>query len=174
MNPRRVSALLCAAGAVLIAWAVLSPSWWRGRIETPTATADLKIGLVSLTGCTHDAAGVWRCESADWKRIGVTPDSALWVWSGRLLFGVGVAAAIGMALTALLAGVPIEATLPISPQRLTIAFVLAALALLGLYRVSTPEAISVLLGSGRSWWVSALGLVIGGVGIYRELRAAAD
>lgn len=172
MGPRRISALLCVVGALLIAWGILSTSWWRGRIEAPGVTVELKIGLTDLSGCTHDAAGVWRCETTDWKRVGVTPDSALWVWSGRLLFGVGVAIVIGLALTALFAGVPIEASLPISPQRVTVAFILAALVLVGLYRVSTPEAIAVLLDAGRSWAMTLVGLVAGGVGVYRELRDA--
>lgn len=174
MGPRRISALLCVAGALLIAWSVLSTSWWRGRVEARGARATLGIGLTSLRGCTHDQTGAWRCESIEWKRVGVTPDSALWVWSGRLLFGVGVAIAIGLGLIAILAGVPIEASLPFSPQRITLAFIVAALLLVGLYRISTPEIISRLLESGRSWLLMLGGLVAGGLGAYRELDPPSD
>jgi hypothetical protein len=159
---------------MLIAWGVLSTSWWGGRVEAPGARATLGIGLTSLRGCTGDGAGVWRCDSIEWKRVGVTPDSALWVWSGRLLFGVGVVSAIGLGLIAILAGVPIEASLPFSPQRLTLAFILAALVLVGLYRISTPEVISRLLESGRSWLLVLGGLIAGGLGAYRELNPASD
>jgi len=172
MTPRRISALLCLVGAALIAWGVMTKAWWGARLDTPVMVADLKIGLVSLTGCTHDGAGVWRCESVDWKQLGVTTDSALWVWSGRLLFGVGLAAAIAFALTALLAVAPIEASLPVSPPRVGLAFASVALLLVGLYRVSTPEGVTILLHAGRSWWLTLGGLVLGGVGAFRELRGA--
>lgn len=174
MGPRRISALLCVAGALLIAWGVLTTSWWRGRVEAPGARATLRIGLTSLRGCAHDQAGVWRCESIEWKRVGVSADSALWVWSGRLLFGVGVAIAIGLGLIAILAGVPIEASLPFSPQRLTLAFLVAGLLLVGLYRISTPEVISRLLESGRGWLLVLGGMAAGGLGAYRELDPSTD
>ncbi|HVK72778.1 MAG TPA: hypothetical protein VM734_05635 [Kofleriaceae bacterium] len=172
MTPRRLSALLCLAGAVLIAWAVLTNAWWSARIRNDVAVADLKIGLVSLTGCTHDAGGTWRCESVDWKRVGVTADSALWVWSGRLLFGVALAAAIALAVTAVIAAVPRPVSLPVSPPRLALAFGAVAVVLIGLYRVSTPDMIKLLLDGGRGWWLSLAGLAVGAVGAVRELDPA--
>lgn len=169
MTPRRISAVLCLAGALLLAYGALTSRWWAARLETPVAVADIKIGLVSLTGCSHDAEGVWRCETVEWKRLGVSVDSALWVWSGRVLFGVGLAAAIALALTAVLAGVPLDATLPFSPARLGLAFGAAALGLLAIYRLSTPEVITLLLDAGRSWAATLAGLALGGVGAVREL-----
>ncbi len=174
MTPRRISAVLCLLGALLIAWGVLTSRWWTARIETPVAVADVKIGLVSLTGCAHDPAGVWRCETVEWKRLGVSVDSALWIWSGRLLFGVALAAAIALAIAAVLAAVPIDASLPIVPARLAVAFGLAALLLVGLYRLSTPEVITILLDAGRSWWLALGGLAIGLVGAVRDLRRDPD
>jgi hypothetical protein len=174
VTPRRINALLCALGAGLIAWGVLSTTWWFARIDVAELVLDLKLGLVSVTGCTHDPAGVWRCETVDWSKLGVTADSALWVWSGRLLFGVAIAAAVGFALTAVLAAVPVETSLPVSPTRVGLAFAGVAVVLVGLYRVSTPEGVTVLLDAGRSWWLTLGGLGLGGAGAVRELRAAAS
>ena len=171
MTPRRINALLCALGAALIAWGVLSATWWFARINLGEVVVDLKLGLVSVTGCTHDPAGVWRCETVDWSKLGVTADSALWVWSGRLLFGVAIAAAISYALTAVLAAIDVESSLPVSPVRVGLAFAGAAVVLVGLYRVSTPEGVTLLLDAGRPWWITLAGLVVGGVGAVRELRA---
>lgn len=174
MTPRRISAALCLVGAALIAWGVLANGWWKARLQTPVVVADLKIGLVSLTGCTHDPAGTWRCESADWKDLGVPVDAAAWVWSGRLLFGVGLAAAICLALTALIAGVPLSLAVPVSPPRLALAFGGAALVLVGLYRLTTPEVIAMLLTGGRAWWLTLGGLAVGGYGAWRELSPPDD
>lgn len=170
MTPRRISALLCALGAALIAWGVLSTTWWFARIDLAEIVLDLKLGLVSVTGCTHDPSGAWRCETVDWSKLGVTADSAVWVWSGRLLFGVAIAAAIAFALTAILAALAVEATLPVSPVRVGLAFAGVAVILVGLYRLSTPEGVTLLLDAGRAWWLTLAGLIIGGVGAVRELR----
>ena len=74
MTPRRISAVLCLAGALLIVWGVVNSSWWRGRLENRVAVADLKIGLTAVTGCAHDQTGTWRCESVEWKQVGVTTE----------------------------------------------------------------------------------------------------
>ena len=174
MSPRRWSALLCLVGAALIVWGVTSKAFWWKRLQNDVMVGDVKLGLVSVTACTHDALGTWRCESVDWKRIGVTADSAIWVWSGRLLFGVAIAAAIALALAALIAAVPIRGTLPVSPPRLGLAFAGVALVLVAIYRLSTPDPVPLLLDAGRAWWITLGGLAAGVVGAYRELDPADD
>jgi hypothetical protein len=170
MSPRRVSAVLCLAGAVMIAWGVFLNNWWWVRISRPEIVVDVKIGLVSFTGCRHDDAGVWRCASVDWKQIGVPAESAAWIWSGRLLFGVALATAAALALAAVRAAVPIEGSLPVSPARLALGFGVAALVLLGLYRFTTPDGVKLLMEWGKRAWLLPLGgLVIGAVGAGREL-----
>jgi hypothetical protein len=167
---RRVSAALCLAGAVLVALAVVGSYWWLKRVDIHGTPVDIKLKLTSITGCAHDPAGTWRCESIEWKEIGVPPGSGTWVWSGRLLFGVAIAAALCFALTAVIAAVPIDAHLPVSPARVGLGFAVAALFLVGLYWVSTPEAIRQLLDTGRGWWMAVAGLVLGGAGVLREMR----
>src|SRR4051794_32230002 len=101
MSPRRISALLCLICALLIAWGVLADGWWSMRMGSSELRVEMKIGLVGLSGCKHEA-GRTQCESLPWKQIGVPVGSGLWVWSGRLLFGVAIASAVALAVTALL------------------------------------------------------------------------
>jgi hypothetical protein len=167
---RRISAALALAGVVLIVWSIFSPAWWKARVENDVIVVDIKLGLTGVTGCGHDPAGVWRCESVEWKDVGAPPNAGLWVWSGRLLFGLGLAAAIAFGITALIAAVPLDAHLPISPPRVGIAFAIAALLILGLYRLATPDGVKLLLHSGRSWWLCLGGLALGAAGAWRELH----
>jgi len=174
MRARRISAVLCLVGAVLIAVGVVRHRWWTTRVVTPDRIVDVRIGLTGLTGCTHDQAGVWRCESVEWDELGVTAHSAMWVWSGRLLYGVGIAAALALAAATVIAGIPLWLTSNISPARLATVFTVGSLLLMGLYRITTPEEVSVLLSSGSGWWLTLTGVVVGGIGAVRELRPPED
>jgi hypothetical protein len=171
LTQRRLWAAASLAGAVMLLVAVIGSSFWINRIDFPAGTIDLKVGLTSVTGCAHDPNGVWRCESVDWETIGAPPGSGLWVWSGRLLFGIAIAAAVCFALVAVIAAVPLDVNMPVSPARVGLAFAIAGLALVGLYYISRPDWVDMLLEKGRGWWFVMGGLVFGGAGTIGELRA---
>lgn len=154
------------AAAMLIA-AATSSRWLVAEVQSFQANGSLQIGLTSLKACVTTTLGS-QCERAAWSDFPGGTDASMWMWMGRLIFAVSLAAALGLVALGGLAVTEVELRAPVPLPRIVLWMCLAILPLMIGYWLFPPRGLSA-LEAGRGFALGALGALAGAVTAWRQL-----
>lgn len=166
MTPRRLTAALALVAVVLLGWGAFSRRWLVADVTSYEVNGRILVGLTGLSVCATSIEAS-RCESVEWKDVNMRHDAGGWMWLGRLVFGLSIAAAVALLVLGIFAAADLHVQLPLDLGRWTSRLTLSILPLMFGYYMFSPTILNA-AEMGRGFPLVGVGAILGAIAAYRE------